>query len=166
MVLRLLKQSDHAIHYGASDTVFSLETPANGLPGGRFDGHRVWVFHKAGGWSCREEGSIEFTVEAVKLVKDRGVWPPGGSHSAGLRCGMTIVSLSNVKMKIGHVLLITLRLRNLKTGPSGSSAGKPTKTPIRSLRIPNQATGVETARSKPLRLHRCHKRKYPLAAMV
>jgi catechol 2,3-dioxygenase-like lactoylglutathione lyase family enzyme len=29
---RLLKQSDKAAHYGASDIVFSLETPADGLP--------------------------------------------------------------------------------------------------------------------------------------
>jgi hypothetical protein len=29
---RLLKLSDKAAHYGASDIVFSLETPVNGLP--------------------------------------------------------------------------------------------------------------------------------------
>jgi catechol 2,3-dioxygenase-like lactoylglutathione lyase family enzyme len=30
--LRLLKLSDKAAHYGASDIMFSLETPVNGLP--------------------------------------------------------------------------------------------------------------------------------------
>jgi catechol 2,3-dioxygenase-like lactoylglutathione lyase family enzyme len=30
--LRLLKRSETALHYGASDIVFSLETPIDGLP--------------------------------------------------------------------------------------------------------------------------------------
>ena len=39
----------------------------------RFDGHRVWVFHEAGGGPCRDEDLVEFKVEAVKLVRERGV---------------------------------------------------------------------------------------------
>ena len=39
----------------------------------RFRGHRDWVFHETGGSRCRDGSSVEFKVEAVRLVRDRGV---------------------------------------------------------------------------------------------
>jgi catechol 2,3-dioxygenase-like lactoylglutathione lyase family enzyme len=38
---RLLKRSENALHYGASDIVFSLETPINGLPATAGNGAHV-----------------------------------------------------------------------------------------------------------------------------
>jgi transposase len=40
----------------------------------RFDGHRDWVFHTAGGRSCRDGSSVESSrSRPVKLVRERGV---------------------------------------------------------------------------------------------
>lgn len=39
--LRVLKSSDRAVHYGASDIVFSLETPANGEPASAGNGVHI-----------------------------------------------------------------------------------------------------------------------------
>ncbi len=40
----------------------------------RFRGHQDWVFHEAGVGLCSEDGlGREFKVEAVRLIRDRGV---------------------------------------------------------------------------------------------
>jgi hypothetical protein len=39
----------------------------------RFDGHRDWVFHTAGGSDAETRFSREFKVEAVKLVRECGL---------------------------------------------------------------------------------------------
>ncbi|TFV36920.1 VOC family protein [Bradyrhizobium niftali] len=39
--LRLLKRSDRSLHYGASDIIFSIETPIDGLPATAGNGAHV-----------------------------------------------------------------------------------------------------------------------------